>query len=99
VVRGDADWHLKLTRDGLIFECIALYRDFRQSYKRYAKQHILHRSADAQRRLDKLTEHDHLKVHLIERLPPERWSLTDVDVRSTSVVQVQATPLLLRFPT
>jgi hypothetical protein len=62
----------QLIPEGLIFECVSLYREFRRSYEEYAKQDILDHRADAQRRLNKLTEHDHLKVRLIERLPPER---------------------------
>jgi hypothetical protein len=96
VIRGRPELHLQLSSQGLIVDCITLYEDFRQSYEIHARSAILEHRAAAQRRLNKLTEHDHLKIGLLERLPAERWSVSDAVVPSTFVGIDHATPLLLR---
>jgi len=98
VVRGAPDRHLKLTCDGVNFDCVELYRDFRRSYEDYAKPYIVNNATDAQRRLDKLTEHDHLKARLVKQLPPERWSLTDAATLPPLTGVLLATPSHLRTP-
>jgi hypothetical protein len=98
VVRGAPDRHLKLTSDGLHFDCVELYRDFRRSYEDYAKPYIVNNATDAQQRLNKLTEHYHLKVRRVEQLPPERWFLTDAAALPPLTGVLLATPSHLRTP-
>jgi len=96
VVRGAPDRHLKLTRDGLHFDCVELYRDFRRSYEDYAKPYMVNNATDAQRRLDTLTAHDHLKARLVQELPAERWPLTDAAALPPLIGVLLSTPSHLR---
>ena len=77
VVRGGVEWHLQRHPSlGVVLDCVKLYRDFRRSYEDYAKRYILDNVTEAQGRLDKLTQHDHVKARRVEQLPPERWPPT-----------------------
>jgi hypothetical protein len=57
-----------------------------------------HNATDAQRLLDKLTQHDHVKAKLVDDLPSERWSRTDLTTAPTFVGGMSATPIHLRDP-
>lgn len=71
VVRGEPSRHLGREQDGLIFDCLQLYADFRTSYESHAEPHLLHNHVAAQRRLDDLVAHDIKKSQpLLAALPP-----------------------------
>ena len=93
VLRGDPDRHLQLTGDGVVLDCIELYKDFRRSYEDYAKLSILDDASKAQERFNKLVQHDHLKAKLVENLPPERWPRTAVMAPLSPSGVLLATPI------
>ena len=82
----------------MTLECVQLYEDFRRSYADYAKRVIIDTAKEAQRRLDKLIQHDHVKARLVEDLPPDRWPATDMTTHPTFAGVIYATPIHLRDP-
>jgi hypothetical protein len=77
VTRGDPEHHLGMTASAeVIFDCLALYDDFRTSYEAHARSYILENSATAQSRLDELVRDDLRKAHrLIKELPADRFQV------------------------
>jgi hypothetical protein len=101
VARGDSPRHLTLWNGEVIFDCLELYADFRQSYEEHSRPYILDHLADAQCRLDALIQYDQVKASsLIQKLPPERFQdpLAPVSAPATTASDVStggsfATPL------
>jgi len=62
VVRGGPDKHLERWDGEVIFDAVALHRDFRQSYEAHARRYILDHARHAQRRVDELVENGRKKA-------------------------------------
>ena len=94
VVRGNPRRHLSLSEgEEVIFDCLELYAQFRQSYEAHARPHILHHIQDAQRRLDALVLYDRVKARsLIDKLSFERFPQTLASGNEL------ATPIHVRSP-
>jgi hypothetical protein len=78
VVRGNPRPHLTLSEgEEVVFDCIELYAQFRQSYDAHARPYIHANLQDAQRRVDALVRHDRVKARsLIDALPFEHFPQT-----------------------
>lgn len=81
VVRGNPRRHLTLSMsEELIFDCLELHKDFRESYETRARPCIVENIQDAQRRVDALVQHDRIKAKsLIDELPFDRFRQTFPD--------------------
>lgn len=63
MVCGRRRRHLTLSMsDELIFDCLELHKQFRESYEAHARPYIVENVQDAQRRVDALVRHDRTKA-------------------------------------
>ncbi len=94
VVRGKPRRHLTLSEgEEVIFDCLELYAQFRESYEAHARPYILKNVQDARRRVDGLVRYDRIKAKsLIEALPFDQFRQT---LPSGNEL---ATPLHVRAP-
>jgi hypothetical protein len=81
IVRGAPDRHLAFSGgEEIVFDCLKLYTDFRESYEQHARPYILENSTSAQSRLDALVSFDQVKAKsLLGTLPEGLFPKTRAD--------------------
>jgi hypothetical protein len=97
ILRGDRAAHLRLTDYGVTLECVQLYEDFQRAWARFAKPYIV-TTPPTRNGASTSSSARSRQAKLVDDLPSERWSRTDLTTAPTFVCGMSATPIHLRDP-